>query len=187
MTRAMATMAACAALLWAGAAQAMNAPGTGICDPIAGLTDCQTDSDCVVVDAIGCCPCWMGGAQGAIRNDKQSELWGQLAVCCQDLMCLAVFLCQDVEARCQGGTCTLVTATAIPTPAPTAAPMSAVSACYGDCNGDGHVTVDEILLMVNMALGDATSNCAAADVHHDGMITVAEILTTVNDALSGCP
>jgi hypothetical protein len=50
------------------------------------------------------------------------------------------------------------------------------------------VTVNEILTMVNIALGNAPLlNCEAADANHDGQITVDEILTAVNNALNGCP
>jgi hypothetical protein len=60
--------------------------------------------------------------------------------------------------------------------------------CVGDCNGDGSVTVDEIVTMVNIALGlSEVSSCAAADPGGDGMVTVDEILTAVNNALNGCP
>ena len=57
--------------------------------------------------------------------------------------------------------------------------------CVGDCNGDGSVTVDEILSMVEAALG----NAPATDCRTGGneQITVAEILTAVNNALNGCP
>jgi CSLREA domain-containing protein len=61
------------------------------------------------------------------------------------------------------------------------------SACVGDCNGDGHVTVDEILTMVNIALGnEICSACGAANVCDDLVITVDEILTAVNNALNEC-
>jgi len=60
--------------------------------------------------------------------------------------------------------------------------------CVGDCDGLGQVTVDEILAMVNIALGNAdASACRAGDANHDDEITVNEILTSVNNALSGCP
>ncbi|HEX7408039.1 MAG TPA: hypothetical protein VF515_10380, partial [Candidatus Binatia bacterium] len=53
---------------------------------------------------------------------------------------------------------------------------------------DGQVTVDEILTMVNIALGNApVSDCEAGDGNGDHQITVDEILTAVNYALSGCP
>jgi len=49
------------------------------------------------------------------------------------------------------------------------------------------VTVDEILTMVNGALGDADeSTCNAGDASRDGQINVDEILTAVNNALNGC-
>lgn len=79
-----------------------------------------------------------------------------------------------------------------PTPSPTppmATPTPSVTpvACVGDCGGDGAVTVDELLVMVNVALGniDATA-CVAGDVNGDGEITVDEILQAVNNALNSC-
>jgi len=61
------------------------------------------------------------------------------------------------------------------------------AACIGDCNGDGEVTVDEILIMVNLALTGGIEGCAAGDGNGDAQITVDEILTAVNNALTGCP
>ena len=59
--------------------------------------------------------------------------------------------------------------------------------CAGDCNDNGTVTVDEILTMVNIALGNAhVDDCLAGDVNGDGQITVDEILRAVNNALNGC-
>jgi len=50
------------------------------------------------------------------------------------------------------------------------------------------VTVDELLAMVNIALGnDDISTCEVGDANGDGQITVDEILAAVNNALSGCP
>jgi hypothetical protein len=49
------------------------------------------------------------------------------------------------------------------------------------------VTVDEILTLVNIALGNAAvSDCGASDASGDQQITVDEILTAVNNALNGC-
>jgi hypothetical protein len=63
-----------------------------------------------------------------------------------------------------------------------------VSACAGDCNNDGQVTVDEIITLVNVALGNTpVADCQAGDTNHDSQVTVDEILTAVNSALSGCP
>lgn len=60
--------------------------------------------------------------------------------------------------------------------------------CTGSCNGDGEVTINELLTMVNIALGTASiSDCEAGDANQDGEITVNEILAAVNNALGGCP
>ena len=73
------------------------------------------------------------------------------------------------------------TFTATPTPTRTAVP------CTGDCNGNGQVTVDEILTMVNIALGNAAiSQCEAGDVDRNGQITIDELLAAVSKALDGC-
>jgi hypothetical protein len=79
---------------------------------------------------------------------------------------------------------------AVPTPSATATPTPTQTpvACVGDCNGDRKVTVDEILSMVNIALGNpAISACMAGDANADGEVTVSEILAAVNSALDGCP
>ena len=62
------------------------------------------------------------------------------------------------------------------------------SACTGDCERDGHVTVDDILTMVNIAFGIAEGwECARGDANKDGQITVDEVLKAVNNVLNGCP
>jgi len=63
---------------------------------------------------------------------------------------------------------------------------SRVAACTGDCRDDGGVTIDEILIMVNLALG-GTGTCPAADADGNSMVTIDEILQGVNHALLGCP
>jgi len=63
----------------------------------------------------------------------------------------------------------------------------AVTACAGDCNGDGAVTINELLTMVNVALGTtAVTACEAGDVNGNGEITINEILAAVNHALGTC-
>jgi len=76
--------------------------------------------------------------------------------------------------------------TPIPTPTPLA-PTPTPPPCAGDCAGGGAVTVDEILTLVNIALGNlAAELCRAGDVSGDGLITVDEILAAVNNVLNGC-
>jgi hypothetical protein len=49
------------------------------------------------------------------------------------------------------------------------------------------VTIDELLRMVNIALGSSPiSECWPGDQNGNGNITVDEILAAVNNALNGC-
>ena len=72
-----------------------------------------------------------------------------------------------------------------------------VQTCAGDCNGDGHVSVDEVIRLVNITLGvpqpsacaaggAPVSTCALGDQNGDGKITVDEIVAAVSKALNGC-
>jgi CSLREA domain-containing protein len=106
----------------------------------------------------------------------------------------AVSTDQRAVARPQGGGCDIgayefepaPTATASATPTPT--PRATATLCVGDCNGDGIVTVNEIILMVDIALGYLpASACTAGDADHDGSVTISEIVAAVNSALNGCP
>jgi hypothetical protein len=59
-------------------------------------------------------------------------------------------------------------------------------ACVGDCNNDGTVTVDEILTMVNIALGNADVTACPNGIPSGAQVDVALILTAVNNGLNGC-
>ncbi len=55
----------------------------------------------------------------------------------------------------------------------------------GDCDGDGTVTVNEIILAVNIALGNATlSSCPAASVDGETVV-IADLIAAVNALLLG--
>lgn len=59
--------------------------------------------------------------------------------------------------------------------------------CVGDCDRNSDVTVDELVTMVNIALGAADpSTCVAGDANGSGDIAVNEIVAAVNTALKGC-
>jgi YVTN family beta-propeller protein len=62
----------------------------------------------------------------------------------------------------------------------------APAACVGDCNGDGQVTIDELLLGVDLALGGQSGTCSKMDMNDDGRITVQELVKAVDVALHGC-
>ncbi|MCX8072929.1 MAG: DUF3604 domain-containing protein [Candidatus Binatia bacterium] len=60
--------------------------------------------------------------------------------------------------------------------------------CVGDCDNSGVITVNEVVRMVNVALGhQPTSACPAGDRDGDGSITVDEIVAAVDALLTGCP
>ncbi len=59
-------------------------------------------------------------------------------------------------------------------------------ACIGDCNGDHDITVDQLLTLVNIALGDATPSTCAQGVPSGASVDVALIIQAVTNALRGC-
>jgi predicted alpha-1,2-mannosidase len=65
---------------------------------------------------------------------------------------------------------------------------TAAAACLGDCDGSGDVTVNELIVMVNVALGSAQlGDCPPGDADGSGDITINEIIAAVNNALNSCP
>jgi len=62
------------------------------------------------------------------------------------------------------------------------------AALIGDCGNDGEVTIDELTLIVGIALGNApVTACLAADINGDGDITIDEVIAAVSIALNGPP
>ncbi|HXQ24506.1 MAG TPA: choice-of-anchor Q domain-containing protein, partial [Candidatus Acidoferrales bacterium] len=61
-----------------------------------------------------------------------------------------------------------------------------ITACIGDCNATGSVTVDEILTLVNIALGTAQPSACPHGVPNGAEANVVLILQAVNHALNGC-
>lgn len=61
------------------------------------------------------------------------------------------------------------------------------AACTGDCDGDGRVRINELIVGVNIALGEfPVSECDAFDLDGDGSIGIDELLKGVNSSSSGC-
>jgi Tol biopolymer transport system component len=76
---------------------------------------------------------------------------------------------------------------------PTPTPTQGTVPCVGDCSGDGMVTIDDLIRMVNIALGlqsvcgtDGVGQCLAGDANCDCEITVDEIIRAVQNSLNGC-
>ena len=70
------------------------------------FTTCVVDADCVKTNA-GCCPCSMGGTSTAI-NVNCLDAWNDLMDCPPDLMCPAVYNCDNSTPACDSGHCVLV-------------------------------------------------------------------------------
>jgi len=67
------------------------------------------------------------------------------------------------------------------------AARSGAAGCPGDCDGDGSVAIDELVRLVNIALGSAAiSTCSAGDSDGNGQVSIDEILTAVFHGLNGC-
>lgn len=59
--------------------------------------------------------------------------------------------------------------------------------CVGDCDNSGSVSVGEVIILTNIALGtDQASSCPAGDPASNG-VQINDIVTAVNNALHGCP
>lgn len=77
--------------------------------------------------------------------------------------------------------------TATPTSTPTRTPTPTPGPCFGDCNGDGVVSVDELVLTVDIALEILPlDRCEAADDNQDGSVTIDEVVFAVTSSLFGC-
>jgi hypothetical protein len=62
-----------------------------------------------------------------------------------------------------------------------------VPACAGNCNHDRAVTADEVLLGVNIALGNAFATAwRAADADGDRKVSISELVAAVRLATEGC-
>ena len=65
--------------------------------------------------------------------------------------------------------------------------VNTTGACFGDCDGDQHVTVDELVTLANIALGNAPATaCVSGNLSGDMALTVDGIVKAVRNAISGC-
>jgi CSLREA domain-containing protein len=72
------------------------------------------------------------------------------------------------------------TGSASPTPSATTAP------CTGDCNGSGNVSINELIIGVDIALGTMPASACPAFENAEGMVAIAELIKGVNNSLTGC-
>jgi len=60
-------------------------------------------------------------------------------------------------------------------------------ACSGDCDGNGTITIDELIVGVNIALGNRpVDDCLSLDPNGDAMVTINELIAAVGNAVNGC-
>lgn len=66
-------------------------------------------------------------------------------------------------------------------------PGAAMATCSGDCSGDGQVTIDEILLEIEIALGsEPAGSCDGSGSGEGGRTTVDDVVVAVNHATGSC-
>jgi hypothetical protein len=86
--------------------------------------------------------------------------------------------------------CSQVTLGQTPTPTPDTRIFCTGSQCpcVGDCDRNDTVTIDELLTLVNVALGlSSVSTCPIGDDDGNHAISIDEILSAVKYAEQGCP
>jgi hypothetical protein len=155
----------------AGTCQAVNIGGP-CANPEGDFNECTTNDRCSLLSLADSSP--------ELGPAATSSLPPAVAAAMYDARQVGTMrgICQGVPGVGPTPTATTVV------PTPTVGPSS----CVGDCSGNNEVTVDELILMVNVALGNTqVSACTPGDVNQDGEITVNEIVAAVNAALNGCP
>src|SRR5205814_192038 len=79
-----------------------------------------------------------------------------------------------------------VTPTPPPTDTPTLTPTTARAVCTGDCDDSGEVVVNELVTLVNIALGNAQPSACPHGIPSGADVNIALLVKAVNNALNGC-
>jgi hypothetical protein len=58
--------------------------------------------------------------------------------------------------------------------------------CWGDCSEDGEVTLNEVVLGINIALDRDAAACSRMDLNDDGGVTIDELLAAIKASIFGC-
>src|SRR5262245_32552117 len=71
--------------------------------------------------------------------------------------------------------------------APSDTCVSGVCRCVGDCDTSDHVSTNELMIGLNIALGRAMiEDCQALDFNHNGGVEVNELVAGVNSLMRDC-
>jgi hypothetical protein len=68
-----------------------------------------------------------------------------------------------------------------------AASSARADTCVGDCGGTGTVTISDLILGVNIALGLQAGSACAAFQNAEDQVDIAQLVKGVANALNGCP
>jgi cysteine-rich repeat protein len=86
-----------------------------------------------------------------------------------------------------GGTATATPSSQATTPASTPTDTPAPGPCTGDCDGSFTISINELIIGVNIALGSQSLDlCPAFDPSGNGRVEINELISAVNKALNGC-
>ena len=77
------------------------------------------------------------------------------------------------------------TATSTPTPTPTQT-ATRTPQCVGDCNGLNGVAINELITLVNIALGNAPRSACPHGIPSGAQVNISLLIQAVNAALRGC-
>jgi hypothetical protein len=66
------------------------------------------------------------------------------------------------------------------------APATHAQTCVGDCNGDGMVSINELIVGVNIDLGSQPASKCPPFQNAQGDVNIAQLIKGVNNALNGC-
>src|SRR5262245_32457584 len=59
--------------------------------------------------------------------------------------------------------------------------------CVGDCQGDGEVSINDLILGVNISLGLQPLDACPPFQNAQGEVDIAQLIKGVTNALNGCP
>jgi hypothetical protein len=125
--------------------------------------------------------------QGQCVPANQGRACDDFNPCTAQSKCDTFEFGNEVRGACIGG----VPSGELPTPTPIEQePTPTVppsGGCTGDCNGDREVTINELIIGVNIALGSAQlTQCPSFDRSGDGEVAINELIQGVNAALGSC-
>jgi hypothetical protein len=161
---------------------------SAFCNPSTG--QCQTiTNSCQEACSTGTCDPNTGNC-----IDTQPINEGQ--ACGQGNVCTSNFQCHNGQcAASSGGTPVPSTTptntsplppTLTPTPTPVS-PTPASAVCTGDCGGIHEVAVNDIIILVNIVLGNQPATACAQGMPPGVQVSITVIIQAVNNALNGCP